>query len=232
RDLSGLDLSGTDLRGANLQDANLEGANLRGANLIYADLQNVNLLNVNLNGVNLEGANLNGAYLFRVSPDCVTSFCGTPEGGMSLISLTYRRNLKDVRPEIWRRLDFDLLFNHRNNDGRSVLYDIEHLAEGCRAKKQMLMRSVAGELDMLRQGAPEALAELIPSFGDVLFLDPAYLQGHDAFAIWLLDGLLGDGTILLDGRLGDTALQALGVYAGRLLEADGMAVVTGRSAAI
>ncbi|MFM0610030.1 hypothetical protein PQR05_36515 [Paraburkholderia sediminicola] len=141
-------------------------------------------------------------------------------------------DLKDVAPERWRTEDFDLLFNHRNNEGCSVLYEIEHLADGCRAKKQVLMRSVAGELDMLRQGAPDALAELIPSLGDVLFRDPAYLQGHDAFAIWLLDGLLGDGTVLLDGRLGDTALQALGVHAGRLLEAEGMAVVTGRSAAI
>ncbi|MFM0610366.1 hypothetical protein PQR05_38505, partial [Paraburkholderia sediminicola] len=88
-----------------------------------------------------------------------------------------------------RTEDLDLLFNHRNNEGRSVLYDIERLSDGCRAKKQVLMRSVAGELDRLRQKAPDVLAALIPSLGDVLFLDPVYLQGHDAFASWLLDGL-------------------------------------------
>ncbi|MFM0610137.1 pentapeptide repeat-containing protein, partial [Paraburkholderia sediminicola] len=167
--LLGADLQGANLEGANLEGANLEGANLRGANLRCADLrdvslqdadlqnanlQNANLQGANLNGVNLEGVNLDDALLFSVPEQCATGLRGTPEGGMSLISLTYRCNLKDVPPDRWRTEDLDLLFNHRNNEGCSVLYDIERLSDGGRTKKQVLMRSVAGELDRLRQGAP------------------------------------------------------------------------------
>ncbi|MFM0610345.1 pentapeptide repeat-containing protein, partial [Paraburkholderia sediminicola] len=157
--LGGANLKYADLRDVSLQDAKLQGAKLQGANL-----QGANLQGAKLDGVNLEGANLNGALLFSVPRLCVTGFRGTPEGGVRLARLPFYQDagLADVAPEsrvTARTEDLDLLFNHRNNEGRSVLYEIEHLADGCRAKKQMLMRSVAGELDRLRQGAP--LAALI-----------------------------------------------------------------------
>jgi hypothetical protein len=137
----------------------------------------------------------------------------------------------------WREAQFDLYLNHRNNQGRGVLKTIAGLDDGCRDTRRVLMRAMVGELDRVRttsEFASEvaAVEALIPSLGDVLFDDPEYLRGHDAFSAWLCAGLLGDGSTPLDPTLGDAALEALGGHAARQLAAEGIEAITKQGVAI
>jgi hypothetical protein len=151
----------------------------------------------------------------------------------------------------WGDREFDANFNHRNN-GHSVLRNIEALAdldESCCDAKRALMRAVVANLDGARSrgehtddGWIPLVDPLIRSLGDVLFEDPEYLRGYDAFASWLLVGLLGDGSKWLDegfndgglsdAGLSDATLEALGGYASRQLQAKGVEAIKEHSVAI
>lgn len=260
-DLRGADLSGADLQNANLSNAqmshinleraNLEGANLSGAdlkygNLRYANLQRAILDAVNLGAAALQGANLVGAELrpiyiesgglSGVNLDCIES----------LWELDCRGAVLQLEPkdaaELWLKGFFDRetnpgfidrRFNHRNNDGRSVLQNIAGLDDSCRPQKVALMTALVGRLDAIcRTDNAQSVINLVPSLGDVIFLDPEYLQGYDEFADWLLDGLLGDGSALLDVKMSASVLKELGDHAARLLKRQDLGEAARRSVAI
>ena len=237
--LPGANLQGASLLGANLRGATLQGADLQHANLRDADLERTDLSDADLQGANLEDvwlsmtalrdANLRNAVL-----DWRILFRSDVESPRALLPTLSEHALKsDVASRIRSRTasDFDVRFNHRNNDGRSVLRNIESIDDRCRPQKQALMRAVIAELDNVRMHDSDIIADLVPSLGDVLFQDAEYLKGYDDFVRWMCAGLLGEGQSLLDNQIKDSALKALGEHVVYLLETGGLDAVTGHSTA-
>jgi hypothetical protein len=214
---------GDDLQGADLQERYPPGANLQGVNL--QDLRGVDLRGFSLGGAKLDFDKLQGAKL-DVTPELAVSIVFSRDADLTGTGLFMStegggscQQYVKKRMSTWKEAVFDLLFDHRNNNGRGALKNIAALDESCRDTKRALMHAMVGGLDGARAMQAGAVGRLVPSLGDVLFDDPEYLKGHDAFSAWLCGKLLGDGSRLLDTELSDAALEALGRHAtGRLTE--------------
>jgi uncharacterized protein YjbI with pentapeptide repeats len=249
-DLSSAELTGSTLRGVNLRGANLFCAKLSSADLTGAVLQAANLFRAYLRDANLTGADLTDADLRAILCNVNLHDANldvTPETAVEVV-FSREANLTGTRlalsPEEpcqqyvrksmagWRAREFGMNLNHRNNEGRSVLKNIAGLDDSCRGTKQALMRGVVAGLDREWSKRPYRVEALIPSLGDVLFEDPEYLRGYDAFSKWLCAGMLGDGSTSLDPSLSDAALKAVGRYATDLLQAQAFKAILQRRDAI
>jgi hypothetical protein len=224
--LGGANLTGANLARAYLQHATVARANLQGANLTGAHLRYANLTGANLRDANLRDADLTGANLLFEDATLVAKilFSGAKLTGA-------RVSLQGLEERV--QYEAAALNPNFNREGwRNVLKNIAGLHDDCRDTKRALMRAVVGVLDRARDSEHAAVEALVPSLADVLFEDPEYLTGHDAFSAWLCAGLLGNGSTPLYPMLSDTALKALDVYATRLLEAQGFKAIFQRRDAI